>query len=155
MRFTTLANEQLAAIDVQVKYLILSLYRFIPPCRNQDWVNVSVTDATHTHFLNTNTWIITTKTGKTITHNKQAHQLNLNEYPEALQAIQTVIQRVKSPWLLPMMTDTSRPLTSNNLTFHMKKLVGFAPSTVRSIYVSTQRDGNASAEQIKHDAKVM
>ncbi len=150
-----IANNNTEMISAQIRYLVSGLYALLPPLRNQDYCEASLLDANHINYLDMVKWTLTIKEGKNLSLNDKPRIVQIPS--ELIEVIKIVYDRVKSKWLIPMITDINQNMKTDAFRHFMHKLYNakLSPSKLRNNYISQMNDANASAIERKDTAKIM
>jgi len=146
---------------VLIKWLILGLYKYIPPLRPQDYINTSFKGEipNQINYIDLTKKEIVIKEGK---KTNEKNQRNISIPPELLDIIKKTKSILKSKWLIPMVTDLEKPMQRTAFTKFIQGIFSkeglpsnIGAARLRTIKVSKMIDEGASASQLKETAKIM
>ena len=160
-KFTRLATEKPLDKAIALKELILTLYKYIPPLRPQDYVNTQYLDKNPDadNFVDLAKKELVISQGKT-QKNRKARVIKLPD--EVITVMQRVQGLFQSDWLIPMVTKSTKPMSNSAFTHFLQGIIGqsggpdnVGASRLRNMYVSNMEDDGATARDRKEAARVM
>ena len=143
----------------QIDYLVIALYYHHPALRPQDWAQMSLTDSTHTHYLDITSWTYKITDWKTKKHADDAKTVKIESF-ELQDIIILVKTRIGSDWLIPMITDLTKSMSPNTFTNYFKNLwqrytkKAVSAKDMRVMDCSSEIDDGLTAEDRIERAKV-
>ncbi len=151
--YDALANSNKDDVSIQTRRLILYLYSEIPPLRNQDYINCTFSRDDNMNYIDLGNKQLVIVDGK-VKNSKRTIDLN----DTLIKIIKETKDNVKSKFLIPMITDITQPMKSDNFTHFLNKTLGgkkIGCCRLRSLFVSKMIDDKTSAEERKKVAKTM
>jgi integrase len=152
--------------NIDIPFIILAFLKYVPPLRNQDYINTVISyeklnDINH----------INMSSGTMITYeHKQKKKYGVREFElpdELITILQDYVDKTMSlrnseemMYLIPNGNDFSKPIKSNTFTYKVNVIFGGRTSKIgisqlRKIFVSELIDSNASMEERRRIAYIM
>jgi len=154
LKWTNLKNKLTDSYkyDIDIKFLILSLYLFLPPLRSQDYINTKILSS---HFPNNENYIHDNKLiindHKTV---KKYGPKSITIPPNLLAIISSFHSKSNSIWLLPSRNGASH-LSNSNLSHKLSSIIGCSVLMLRKIFISKIIDDKLPIPDRKQIASIM
>jgi integrase len=152
-----LIDKYVPRIDIQ--YLILCLYSYLPPLRIQDYYNTRIDyvpkkDRNKINFIDLKTKQLIVNDYKTA---KKYGKRTINLTDELNNIIIEFKKKSKAKFLIPKSYNVNEPISPTNMTHLIERILGKKASSqiIRKAYISEMLEKGIKPEQAKKVAEIM